>query len=270
MFFICPKCGNELIKNDARAVCRSGHSYDKSRYGYYNLLLSNAGGVHGDNKEMVEARRRFLDGGFYSPLREALTELVLKHTPRCGTVLDAGCGEGYYTDGVATALEKRDGACNFFAFDISKEAARRAKRRAQAAEVCVASCYAMPISDDSVDTVMNVFSPMAPEETGRVLKRGGRFIVAVPDREHLFGLKALLYDKPYKNEVEETAPTGFLEIERRRVRYPLTLNDTSDIQSLFMMTPYAYRTTSAGRDRLYGAKSLVTEADFSLFVYERL
>ena len=270
MLFICPKCKSSLEEDEGRAVCKMGHSYDKSKYGYYNLLLSNVGGVHGDNKLMVEARRGFLEGGFYSPLAEKLTELTLKYTKNKCTVLDAGCGEGYYTNTVYRALVERDEDAKLIAFDISKEAVRYTKKRVPDVEACVASCYSMPISDGAADTVINVFSPLAPEETHRVLKAGGIFIVAVPDTEHLFGLKSVLYEIPYKNTVNEIAPEGFSEVERVRVRYTMTLDDPRDIQNLFMMTPYAYRTGESGRERLKKAKELVTEADFSLFIYKRL
>jgi 23S rRNA (guanine745-N1)-methyltransferase len=77
---------------EQRLVCSRNHSFDRAKEGYFNLLLS-VGGIHGDNKEMVEARRAFLEGGYYSPLATAVTELVLKYTDKHGQILDAGCGE---------------------------------------------------------------------------------------------------------------------------------------------------------------------------------
>lgn len=269
MFFVCPKCKKPLTKKIGCAVCSDGHSYDESKYGYYNFLLSQVGGVHGDNKEMVEARRSFLEGGYYSPLAEAVTELVIKHTRSGGQILDAGCGEGYYTERIHRAVTERDGEPHIAIFDISKEAVRRAKRRIPTAEACVASCYSMPIADGSLDTVVNIFSPLAEGEVHRVLKPEGKFIVAVPDAEHLFGLKSVLYETPYKNVIQEKAPEGFSEVERVRVRYTITLDTKEAIHSLFMMTPYAYRTNEAGRRRLDAMESLVTEADFTVFVYQR-
>ena len=110
MRFACPICSRALEERGGAAVCSFGHSYDKSKYGYYNLLVGNAGGVHGDNREMVAARRVFLDMGYYEPLREAVADTVLLHTASGSAVLDAGCGEGYYTARLAEALLARDGA----------------------------------------------------------------------------------------------------------------------------------------------------------------
>lgn len=269
MLFVCPKCRGELFASDTGVFCERSHSYDRSKYGYYNLLLSSVGGIHGDNREMVEARRAFLDGGFYQPLCDKVSELVLKHTKKHGAILDAGCGEGYYTEAVEQAVTERDGRAEIIAFDISKEAIRRMKKRCISTVGAVASCYSMPIGDGVIDTVVNIFSPMAAEETHRVMKHGGKFIVAAPDKEHLFGLKSVLYDTPYKNAVSEDAPPGFFEVERHRVKYSLTLTSQSDIHNLFMMTPYAYRTPAAGRQRLSELSTLTTEVDFTVFVYEK-
>ena len=102
MYFLCPKCRERLNQVNNSAVCKNGHSYDRSRQGYYNLLLG--GGAHGDNREMVASRRRFLELGYYKPLADAVASLVLKYSKRLPTVLDTGCGEGYYTDIIEKAI----------------------------------------------------------------------------------------------------------------------------------------------------------------------
>ena len=87
MHFICPKCREKLNILDTRCVCDNGHSYDRARGGYYNLLLSNVGGVHGDNREMVLARRAFLGAGYYEPLAKFLAYQVLEHTALGGSLI---------------------------------------------------------------------------------------------------------------------------------------------------------------------------------------
>ena len=65
MDFVCPICGGELAVCDSLIKrCPLGHSFDRARAGYYNLLPSGSGGVHGDNAEMVSSRRAFLSLGF--------------------------------------------------------------------------------------------------------------------------------------------------------------------------------------------------------------
>ena len=270
MIFVCPKCYGKLnTQPDGRAVCQKGHSYDKSRFGYYNLLLTSVGGTHGDNREMVDARRTFLDTGAYFPLAERIATLACDSFVRGGVMLDVGLGEGYYTSVVSERLRECVGDVTVVGFDISKDAARYAKKRCPEAEVAVASAYKIPLSDSSVDLVTNVFSPLALDETVRVLRRGGRFIMAVPDVYHLWELKSLLYKTPYKNELSDPALSGLDLISSSRVSTLLELDTPEKVKSLFMMTPYAYRTPPEARERLYKTERLTVRAEFVVFVYEK-
>ena len=269
MNYICPICRGALSALGTSAVCPSGHSFDRAAAGYYNLLVGRGAGNHGDNPEMLRARAAFLESGHYSPLATRISELVLEYTARGGILLDVGCGEGYYTDTVERALSLRDGESSVLAFDISKDAARRAAKRNKRLSVAVASAYAMPLAEASVDTLLNIFSPLALPEVTRVLRTGGKFIMAFPAEEHLFGLKAAVYDTPYKNKPNDTALSGFALIHSESLRYEMRLVG-EEITSLFAMTPYAYRTSETERARLYLLDTLVTEADFNLLVYEKI
>lgn len=267
MLFVCPKCSQKLNISGGIAVCERGHSYDRSKYGYYNLLLSSRGGTHGDNREMCLARRDFLSLGYYEPLASELSSLVLRYTPPLSALLDAGCGEGYYTDKIERALADRDGKTNVSAFDISKDAVRLAYKRNSSVSFAVAGSYSMPISDGSVDTLVNVFSPFAKEESARVLSKGGAFIFVYPNERHLFALKSAIYDTPYENLPENIELAGFKRQENINVAYTMALSSKEDIKALFMMTPYAYRTGERERARLDALTSLKCEADFLIDVY---
>ena len=271
MDFVCPKCGGALSLCDGGIKkCPSGHSYDRAREGYYNLLLGAGGGTHGDNELMLRARRDFLERGYYLPLAERVAGAVLEHTPVCGTVLDAGCGEGYYTALIERALSERDGASRLLVFDISKTAVKMTAKRSGSISAAVASAYNMPLADESVDTVVNVFSPMAEREVERVLKRGGAFVLVYPGADHLFSLKAAIYDTPYKNAPESAKLRGFELLCTESVDYTMSLAGQGAIQSLFMMTPYAYRTNDVGRVRISRLESLECEARFFISVYRKL
>ena len=267
-FWICPKCGAVLLTEGRTLRCPSGHSYDISKEGYVNLLLS-AGGIHGDSREMVEARRRFLSTGAYEPLRDAVAELVCRYLPTGGTILDAGCGEGYYTEGVAEKCAACGKEPSLFAFDISRDAARRTAKRCRDLSVAVASAYAIPAKDGSVDLLTDLFSPMATEEFLRVLKPQGIFLLVIPEREHLFGLKEVLYDSPYKNEVADLALAGFALLGSREIRYSLTLEGKEKIADLFYMTPYAYRTSPKDKAKLAEQNTLRTEVHFRILIYQK-
>ncbi len=270
MLFVCPKCKKSLfVLPDGRAVCEDGHSYDRAKEGYYNLLLKRAGGTHGDNREMVLARRAFLDTGAYLPLAERISDRAASlAAPDC-SVLDGGCGEGYYTDIVERRLSAFGVNASVSGFDISRDAVRYAAKKNASLSLAVASSYDMPVPDGSVDIFINVFSPLAIEETARVLRSGGKFIMAIPDENHLFGLKRVLYENPYKNTVENSDITGFKLLKTDRISYTLSLDTREKVQSLFMMTPYAYRTPPKARERLSLLERLDTEIEFIVFTYEK-
>ena len=270
MRFICPKCGEKLNINDKTAACINCHSYDRARGGYYNLLLGSGGGVHGDNKEMVLARRAFLGGGYYAPLARWISGLALEFTPADGCLLDAGAGEGYYTDFIERTLFENNGISDVSAFDISKDAVREIGKKNSRISLAVAGSYHMPIADEEFDTVINTFSPLALEETRRVLKTGGHFIMAIPGEEHLYDLKRVIYDTPYKNQVADTALEGFELIMDEPLSYKFLLDTPEKIQSLFMMTPYAYRTRQSDREKVLALKTLECTADFRVFVYKKI
>lgn len=270
MLFVCPKCKGKLNITDAGgAVCEAGHTYDRSRKGYYNFLLTNKGGTHGDNKLMVDSRRAFLDADFYKPLAVMTSKLACEFAPTEAVVLDVGCGEGYYTDYVERALRERDGVSRVSGFDISKDAAARAARRNPNLSVSVASAYAMPVADGSVDLALNLFSPLALTEIKRTLKTGGFFLMTVPGERHLFGLKELLYKNPYLNSVKEPTLDGFELVTERPLSYKLTLDRGEDIRNLFYMTPYAYRTPKESCELVEQLARLETSIEFITFVYKK-
>lgn len=257
--FCCPVCGGRLFALPSSLRCMEGHSFDMAKQGYVNLLMSNSGGKrHGDDRLMVTARRDFLDKGYYAPLRNALTEIVgSRHT-----VLDAGCGEGYYT--AAIAAENR--VCGI---DISKDALRFAAKRCKDAEFAVASISDIPVADAAVDTVISIFAPDSPAEFSRVLKDGGRLITVVPMENHLAELKAAVYDTPYLNPPVNTQREGFRLISSREVKYSITLECGEDIVSLFKMTPYYYKTSRTDQQKLEKLDTLTTQLEFFIAEYEK-
>lgn len=268
--FCCPVCGGALCRDRQALVCAAGHSFDAAAQGYVNLLPANHrhSQAPGDDKGMVAARRAFLDAGWYAPFAAALSELA------CGccagvkapVLLDAGCGEGYYTARLTAAL---GAGARVAAFDISKNAVRSAAGRYKGIEFAVASSFAMPLAAAAVDCAVNVFSPMAPAEFARVLRPGAALIYAVPSARHLFGLKKILYEQPYENAVEDVAYPGFALSRRVPVRGSITLNDAGMIAALFAMTPYYWKTPRGGAERLAAQTSLTTEIGFDFLVYLR-
>ena len=262
----CPICGQPLEREERSYRCPKRHCYDVAKEGYVNLLPANKKHAKdpGDDKDMVAARSRFLDGDHYAPLRNALAALVLERSPR--TVLDSGCGEGYYTAGVYNALRERGSAVRVMGVDLSRSALKKAARRTKEAEFAVASVYHLPVADHAVELLLNCFAPLALEEFRRVLAPGGTFLYVVPGAKHLWELKQVLYEKPYENEEEETAYEGFSYETIVPVDFTMEL-DAPALQDLFRMTPYCWKTPKAGVERMNTLEGLSVTASFRIHAF---
>ena len=268
--FRCPLCAAPLTAGERTYTCPQGHSFDRAREGYVHLLPANQKHAKdpGDDKAMAAARGRFLDGGWYAPLREELCRLVLSHAPASPAVLDAGCGEGYYTAGVLGALAAAGAGAELAGVDLSRPSLRRAARRAPGVEFAVASVYRLPVADTSIDLLLDCFSPLALEEFRRVLRPGGVFLYVVPAARHLWELKEVLYDRPYLNREEDVPYEGLRCLEVVPVEARMDL-DRAALANLFTMTPYRWRTPRAGAERLAGLDRLAVTAAFRVHVFRR-
>ena len=267
--FSCPLCGSALVREPQRCRCGAGHCFDMAREGYVNLLPVNQRHSKdpGDDKAMVAARTRFLDGGWYAPLRDVLCCLTEELASSSPVLLDAGCGEGYYTAALAQTVMRQGGRTA--GVDLSKAAVRRAAKRCPGAETAVASVYHLPLPDATVDVLVNCFSPLAVSEFRRVIRPGGYFLYVVPGARHLWELKEILYDDPYENTEKTEQYAGFRFLRMKAVETTFTLRSPEDIEALFHMTPYTWKTPKEGAARLAGLATLSVTAQFHIHVYRR-
>ena len=258
--FLCPVCRKPLVRQGNTLRCPLGHSFDLAKQGYVNLLMKNGRGKrHGDDKLMVTSRREFLEKGYYAPLRDAVSTLVGQGK----IVLDAGCGEGYYTSSFAEHNQ-------VLGIDISKDALHCAAPRCRNARFAVASISDIPLPSESVDTVVTIFAPDSNREFLRVLRPGGHLITALPMENHLWELKQAVYDTPYKNPPVDPAREGFILAGSRELRYTITLRSNEDIQALFKMTPYYYKTSAEDQKKLLSLSTLTTQLEFFVTDYQKL
>ncbi len=270
--FRCPVCGAPLTREAAAYRCPARHSFDIAREGYTYLLPPNQkhSAAPGDDKGMAAARREFLSKGYYAPLLNTLCSRVLALTGEAPAILDAGCGEGYYTSGICQALLAAGRSPRMAGTDISKSILRYAARREKAAEFAVASSYHLPLADGCLDLLLDCFSPLALEEFRRVLRPGGHFLYVVPGPEHLWQLKEVLYDHPYPNEEQETPYEGFAYREIAAVEDTVALTSQADIHALFQMTPYYWKTPRAGAERLAALETLSCRISFRVHIFQKL
>lgn len=266
--FLCPVCGEPLSDDAKTRTCPNGHCFDRSAQGgYVNLLKTNRRGsvTPGDNADMCRARTAFLEKGYYGVLRDTLVDLV----PQFGAkiLLDAGCGEGYYTAAMARALRESDPEAKILGVDISKAALRHAAKHCPEGEFAVASLFELPVPDHSVDMVTHLFAPMCEKEFRRVLTDGGVLITVRPGAEHLWGLKEVLYEEPYQNDEEETELEGFQFMSRIFAESEIHVRSNADIRALYQMTPYAWRTKQEAAEKLQDMELLTTKIAFLIDMY---
>ncbi len=266
----CPKCGEKLTDEGRSFICPNHHCYDKAKSGYVNLLLSNQmkTKLPGDNKLMVQARKSFLDKGYYEILAKTLQNSVKEHAFAGCKILDAGCGEGYYTEKIGEAVSGI--ASEIVGIDISKCAAEYAARRTKSALFAVASVFRLPIETESCDILTTLFAPYCGEEFQRVLKREVTMIMVIPSERHLWQLKCAVYDEPYQNDVKSFDLSGFELIKRDTICGNIDISCNEDIISLFSMTPYFYKTSEENQQRLVKIESLTTEIGFEMLTYKKL
>lgn len=262
---ICPVCSNELTAENRIYKCEANHCFDIAKEGYVNLLSAHKSGDNtGDNKEMARSRRDFLEKGFYSPLADAVGECLEKYSCDGDNVLDICCGEGYYTSVLAKKYNR-----DFYGFDLSKNMVRLAGKRKCGAKFFVANIASIPIKSDSVKFAFHLFAPFHSAEFSRIISDDGVVLTAIPGKNHLYGLKEVLYDTPYYNDEKEPDADNLTLIEKVRVKSTITLDSKEDIKALFQMTPYYYHTPSEGMDRLDKLNILTTEIEFILLIYKK-
>lgn len=263
----CPVCSAPLdvTENKKSAVCLGGrrHCFDFSSQGY--LSLSGGGG---DSKEAVAARHSFLWSGYYEGAREAICKITERYVSSDSLIIDAGCGEGYYTSALAALSEMTLGV------DLSKHGCAAAAKQAKRDGIdnvlyATASVFELPVKDGAADAVVNIFAPCAETEYCRVLREGGYLIVVGAGKDHLMGLKRALYDEVYENTERADLPVNMTHIETVTASYTVTVRGREHIDALFSMTPYYWRTSEYDKHKLSLLDELETGIEFEINVYRK-
>ena len=270
----CPLCGAPLA-GEQDLKCAKGHCFDRAKEGYWHLLpvQSMRTRAPGDSKEMVAARRTFLNAGYYGIFGQALGELCLQYGQPAAPdaplhLLDAGCGEGWYDRCIARQFAAAETPLQLAGFDIAKPAVRLAARALPTAQYAVASRFSQPVWNGRARVPMNCFSEFAQGGFSRVMRTGGRMIYVVPGAEHLYQMKAVLYEKPYKNPVQQVEYPGFRALGEREVQGAITV-PAAQLEALFAMTPYYWKTPRDGAARLAALPELTTDIAFRFLVFEK-
>ncbi len=268
--FHCPVCKLPLNTETGRYYCDNGHSFDKAKEGYVNLLLANQkkSKEPGDSRAMMRSRKAFLERGYYQKLAEAIVAVIGTHkSDAAQDLLDAGCGEGYYLNFVQEHYPEI--VCS--GIDISKDAVRLAAKQYKAIEFAVASVADLPISENSVDFILSVFSPRNPPEMARITKDNARLIVATPGKNHLAELRTIIYDEvqDYKALPDDAYAPEFTLLNRQSIEYEVELDNAGDIVNLLQMTPFYWQTSQEKQAELVQLERLILTVSFVLTVWAK-
>lgn len=269
----CPLDGGPLQHSGTAWRCAAGHSFDIASQGYSNLLP-----VHkkrsldpGDSKEMVAARRRFLNAGFYQPIAAAVSRLVLAGLSAGATAscLDAGCGEGYYLRQLAAATGAGP-TLAILGLDISKWAVLAAAKQERRANWVVGSNANLPVLPATIDRLLCLFGFPVYSEFARVLKQGGLLLQVDSGADHLRELREIIYPtlKPERS-AEVRAPDGFVAHSSETLRYSLDIAGAGQIADLLAMTPHLFRATAEGRAWAAALTALSLTVDVRLNCFAR-
>ncbi len=268
--FKCPSCHNRLQTATAEGAksyrCSNNHNFDMAKEGYLNLLLAQHKRSRnpGDSDDMIRSRQRFLNGGYYQTLADAIVKQV-GIGPDNQRVLDMGCGEGYYMD----QLRQRSDTLQLTGIDISKTAMRLAAKRKMNAQLAVDSAFSMPLHSDSIDCAISIFSPVSAKDTARVLVPGGSLIMVGPGEQHLSGLTAHIYSDrvPHQGNNLDDSLGDFSLQETLEIKDSITITGP-DILDLLKMTPYYWHARAEQQALIANLKTLETVIHFMIKIYK--
>ncbi|WP_286236933.1 putative RNA methyltransferase [Neptuniibacter halophilus] len=275
MQLTCPVCQALLKQQETNLRCDNNHSFDAARQGYWNLLLAHKKRSRdpGDNPAMVQARRAFLDQGFYQPLSDQINQLALSSLgdTEHPSVLDMGCGEGYYTDRLQQALLEAQVDAELYGLDISKHAVKAACQRSKQIHWLVASGASTPLPDNSLSLQLVLFSRLMPEALAKPMQPGAALLVAWPGEQHLIELRKLIYQEIRESQFDpvSTLAEQFSLQSIQPVSYSFTLNSPEQISTLLQMTPHGQRLKQEARERICQLPELELTLDVNLGLFLR-
>ena len=269
----CPLEGGPLYGNGSTWRCAAGHVFDIAGQGYTHLLpvQKKRSRDPGDSKEMVAARRRFLNAGHYQTIAAAVSQAALADLPDAATAscLDAGCGEGYYLRQLAVAASEGQ-TLALLGLDISKWAVLSAAKQDKQPNWVVGSNANLPVQPGTLDRVLCIFGFPVYGEFARVLKPHGHLLQVDAGPDHLRELREIIYPALKPERIADMqAPKGFTGLSTETVRYRLDLSGSETIADLLAMTPHLYRASAERRATAAELTALSVTVDVRLTRFER-
>lgn len=280
---LCPVCGRTLTRTSKTFRCSQAHSFDIAREGYVNLLTHEGSKpqVLGDTREMLRARRAFLDQGYYRVLADGVCRRVYKHLANRrdrltrASILDVGCGEGYYLSTLKSYVDRElpQVEVHYFGMDLSKNAVQlAAKRDAQLRTVVADTQRRVLVASGTMQVVLNMFAPRNPAEWARILSRQGMLLVVLPGPDHLLELRTrfnlLGVEHSKEARVIEQLSGQFVLSSRQEIEQLLRLS-SEDVIRLVTMTPNYWHIHVDTRKVQASGEPVITRAQFVLLEFRK-
>lgn len=238
--FSCPICQENLTLVETSLKCSNRHSFDLAKFGYVNLAPQIKQSANYD-KENFQNRQQILEAGFYQAILEAVSDLLAR-SETSTTVLDIGCGEGFYT----RKLQESHSDKAFYAFDISKDSVQIAAKSEPnwAVNWFVGDLARLPIKDTSMDILLDIFSPANYGEFRRVLSKDGILIKVIPTENRLKEIRQMVQDlltkKDYSNQDIKEHFQEHFSIQSRQTASLTKPISAEQRQALLAMTPLLF------------------------------
>lgn len=238
--FACPICQENLTLIETSLKCSNRHSFDLAKFGYVNLAPQIKQSANYD-KENFQNRQQILEAGFYQAILEGISD-ILATKPSAKTILDIGCGEGFYSRKLQEAHPDK----TFYAFDISKDSVQIAAKSEPnwAVNWFVGDLARLPINDTSMDILLDIFSPANYGEFRRVLSKDGILIKVVPTENHLKEIRQMVQEqltkKDYSNQDIREHFQEHFSIQSSQIASLTKPITTEQRQALLSMTPLLF------------------------------
>ncbi len=192
-FLQCPICKGDLYVVNNQCVCNNKHSFDVAKKGYVNFALAKGDLFY--NASLFQSRKKMMHYGLFDELIHQTFLRVEKYSFFCNSLIDVGCGEGYY---LSHLVEKLNAKLTYvFGVDLSKDAISLATSESQSITWFVADLTNIPCKDETMDVLLNVFTPANYVEFFRVLKKEALLIKIVPCKNHFIELRQALHLEEY-------------------------------------------------------------------------
>ena len=270
--FKCPICSSQMQIVDSKSlICTNHHCFDIARRGYINFLSHAHKTKY--NKQMFNFRNIISKNGFFAPLTQQISKVIINTKPKNSPIkiLDAGCGEGSHLSNILEKA-KQNAANNLLGvgMDISKEGIYIASREYPHSIWCVADIAQCPFANKQFNFIVNILSPSNYSEFQRMLADDGMIIKVIPGSQYLQELRKIFYAQTDKqvyssNKIINLFRNHLDLQDMQQLKYRIDLDNTL-IKPLVYMTPLSWGVTEERMQKVLEMSSAKITIDLIILI----